>query len=90
MTANSLRRGGRRAAVRASSTCRTASPFDDSGTLYVADRANKRIQLFTPDGEYLGEWTGMGGPNDISRGKDGNFYIAEQEDAGNPAYVDGA
>ena len=28
----------------------------------------------------------MGGPNDISRGKDGNFYIAEQEDDGNPAY----
>jgi sugar lactone lactonase YvrE len=61
--------------------------FDDSGTLYVADRSNKRIQIFTPDGEYLGEWTGMGGPNDISRGKDGNFYIAEQEDSGNPAYV---
>ena len=29
----------------------------------------------------------MGGPNDITRGKDGNFYIAEQEDGGNPAYV---
>jgi hypothetical protein len=28
----------------------------------------------------------MGGPNDISRGKDGNWYIAEQEDGGNPAY----
>ena len=35
----------------------------------------------------LGEWTGMGGPNDITRGKDGNFYIAEQEDEGKPAYV---
>ena len=54
--------------------------FDDDGKLYVADRSNRRIQIFTPDGEYLGEWTGMGGPNDISRGKDGNFYIAEQED----------
>src|SRR5579859_3011033 len=42
--------------------------FDDAGTLYVADRSNKRIQIFTPDGEYLGEWTGMGGPNDITRG----------------------
>jgi DNA-binding beta-propeller fold protein YncE len=61
--------------------------IDDAGRLYVADRANKRIQIFTPEGEYLGEWTGMGGPNDISRGQDGNFYIAEQEDAGNPAYV---
>ena len=51
------------------------------------DRANKRIQIFSPDGDFLGQWTGMGGPNDISRGQDGNFYIAEQEDGGNPAYV---
>ena len=58
----------------------------DDGNLLVADRSNKRIQTFTPEGQYIGEWTGMGGPNDISRGKDGNFYIAEQEDAGNPAY----
>jgi hypothetical protein len=29
----------------------------------------------------------MGSPNDITRGKDGNFYIAEQEDEGQPAQV---
>jgi DNA-binding beta-propeller fold protein YncE len=61
--------------------------FDDQGKLYVADRANKRIQIFTPEGERLGEWTGMGGPNDITRGKDGNFYIAEQEENGGPAHI---
>jgi hypothetical protein len=61
--------------------------FDGDGMLYVADRANKRIQIFTPDGEYRGEWTGMGGPNDITRGADGNYYIAEQEDDGKPAYI---
>jgi hypothetical protein len=61
--------------------------LDDAGNLLVADRSNKRIQIFSPDGDFLGQWTGMGGPNDISRGKDGNFYIAEQEDSGNPAYV---
>jgi DNA-binding beta-propeller fold protein YncE len=61
--------------------------FDPDGTLYVADRANKRIQIFTPEGKFLGMWTGMGGPNDITRGKDGNFYIAEQEDGGKPAQV---
>jgi hypothetical protein len=61
--------------------------FDDAGLLYVADRSNKRIQIFTPEGEYQGEWTGMGGPNDITRGRDGNYYIAEQEDDGKPAYV---
>jgi outer membrane protein TolC len=27
-----------------------------------------------------GQWTGMGGPNGITRGNDGNFYIAERED----------
>jgi DNA-binding beta-propeller fold protein YncE len=48
--------------------------YDDDGKLYVADRSNKRIQIFTPEGDYLGEWTGMGGPNDITRGKDGNHH----------------
>jgi len=61
--------------------------FDPEGKLYIADRANKRIQLFSPDGDFLGMWTGMGGPNDITRGKDGNYYIAEQEDGDRPAYV---
>jgi 6-bladed beta-propeller len=61
--------------------------IDEKGRLCVADRANKRIQIFSEDGEFLGQWTGMGGPNDISRGRDGNFYIAEQEDSGNPAYI---
>ena len=32
-------------------------------------------------------WTGMGGANDITLGADGMFYIAEQEDAGKPAYI---
>jgi DNA-binding beta-propeller fold protein YncE len=61
--------------------------FDSDGKLYVADRANRRIQIFTPDGAFLGQWTGMGGPNDISRAKDGSWVIAEQEADGNPAYV---
>ncbi len=61
--------------------------IDPEGKLYVADRANKRIQIFSPDGEFLDQWTGMGGPNDITRGKDGTFTIAEQESDGNPAYV---
>ena len=61
--------------------------FDPDGKLYVADRANKRIQIFSPEGDFLGMWTGMGGPNDVTRGRDGTFIIAEQEDGGNPAYV---
>ncbi len=57
------------------------------GRLYVADRANQRIQIFSPDGAFLGQWTGMGGPNDITRAQDGSFVIAEQEDGDQPAYV---
>jgi DNA-binding beta-propeller fold protein YncE len=61
--------------------------IDPEGKLYVADRANKRIQVFSPEGDFLGKWTGMGGPNDITRGRDGTFVIAEQEDGDKPAYV---
>jgi sugar lactone lactonase YvrE len=33
---------------------------DESGTIYVADRENGRVQRFTLDGKYLGEWTNLG------------------------------
>lgn len=48
------------------------------GTIYVCDRANKRVQMFTPDGEFVGMWNNMSGPNDIARDADGVFYILEQ------------
>lgn len=52
------------------------------GTLYVSDRANSRVQIFTPDGTFKGMWTGMGGPNDMARDKNGIFYLAEQATSG--------
>jgi len=61
--------------------------IDPDGKLYVADRANRRIKVLSPDGDLLGMWTGMGGPNDITLGKDGIFYIAEQEYDDKPAYI---
>ena len=36
------------------------------GTLYVSDRANARVQVFTPEGQFIGMWTGMGGANDMT------------------------
>jgi DNA-binding beta-propeller fold protein YncE len=61
--------------------------IDGKGRLYISDRANKRFQIFTPEGDFLGMWTGGGGANDIARAKDGTSYIAEQEDDGKPAYI---
>jgi peptidylamidoglycolate lyase len=36
--------------------------LDAQGRVYVADRENNRIQIFTQDGKYLGKWTGFGSP----------------------------
>jgi DNA-binding beta-propeller fold protein YncE len=57
------------------------------GKVYICDRTNRRVQIFSADGEFLSMWTGMGGPNDISRDKDGVFYICEQEVDGEPPFV---
>ena len=55
--------------------------------VYVCDRANRRIQIFDSEGEFITMWAGMGGPNDIAQGPDGLFYICEQEADGNPPRV---
>lgn len=60
---------------------------DADEKVYVCDRANKRIQIFTADGEFINMWTGMGGPNNMVQDNDGLFYIAEQEADGNPPYL---
>ncbi|MFQ6013926.1 MAG: flippase activity-associated protein Agl23 [Anaerolineae bacterium] len=33
---------------------------DNEGNLYVTDTGNKRVQKFSPDGEFLGQWGGAG------------------------------
>ena len=62
------------------------------GKLYVCDRENRRVQVFTTDGEFISMFaTGKRGPNDIALGKDGLFYICEQlagkEPGDSPGYV---
>ena len=60
---------------------------DDGGRVYVCDRENSRIQLFSSDGEYITMWTDIHRPTDISEGSDGNFYVSELEHAGTPPRV---
>ena len=44
----------------------------------VADRENHRIQLFSPDGEYLDQWTGLASPMDFYvDAAAGVIYLAE-------------
>ncbi len=49
----------------------------DHDTVYAADRYNNRVQIFTPAGEYLGEWGGLRLPQSVRKGPDGSFYVAE-------------
>jgi DNA-binding beta-propeller fold protein YncE len=44
-----------------------ALALDGSGRLYLADRANNRIQIFTQDGKFITEWRQFGRPS--------GFYI---------------
>ena len=50
---------------------------DVSGLLYVCDRENSRIQIFTPAGEFVAEWTDVFRPTDIHITDDGIAYISE-------------
>jgi len=47
------------------------------GRVLVADRENDRIQIFTPDGEYLEEWTDVQRPTQIAIDAEGRVYVSE-------------
>lgn len=47
------------------------------GRIYVCDRENSRVQLFTPGGEFVEMWSDIQRPTDISEDPDGNFVISE-------------
>ncbi len=47
------------------------------GRVFVADRQNHRIQIFTPDGEYLAEWTGLRQPCGVHIDDEGHVYVPE-------------
>jgi DNA-binding beta-propeller fold protein YncE len=50
---------------------------DGQKTVYVADRENSRIQLFTPEGKFLAEWTDVARPCQVFVDGIGNVYVAE-------------
>ncbi len=50
---------------------------DKQGTVYVADRENSRLQLFSPDGVFLSEWTNIARPCQVFIDATGYVYVAE-------------
>src|SRR5262249_32252881 len=47
------------------------------GTVYISDRENSRIQLFSAEGAYQGEWTDVARPCQVALDRDGLVYVAE-------------
>ena len=54
-----------------------AIAVDRRGTVYVADRENSRIQVFTAAGEYVTEWPHVDRPDDLYIDADENLFVAE-------------
>ncbi len=57
---------------------------DAQDRIYVSDYGNNRVQVFSPEGEWLGGWGGVGGrpgsfrgPVGIAVGPQGNVYVAD-------------
>ncbi len=49
----------------------------DRDVFYVADRENSRVQLFTPEGKYLSEWTDVARPMQVVLDRDDRAFVAE-------------
>jgi streptogramin lyase len=47
------------------------------GRVFVCDRENDRIQIFSPDGEYLSEWTDTRRPTHVVFDGAGRAYVSE-------------
>jgi sugar lactone lactonase YvrE len=53
--------------------------LDSKGRLYVGDRDNNRIQIFTQDGKYLGQLTQFGRPSGIAIDRNDVLYVTDSE-----------
>jgi hypothetical protein len=45
--------------------------------VYVCDRENHRVQVFTPNGQFKEMWTDIQRPMDIAEFREGTFLISE-------------
>ena len=51
---------------------------DGVGRVYVCDRENNRVQIFSVEGDYLTEWRDFFHPMDIFMDAQGIFYVTDQ------------
>ncbi len=54
-----------------------ALAISPDGRVFVCDRENSRMQVFTQDGDFLDQWNDVSRPCDAFFGPDGLLYVAE-------------
>jgi len=54
---------------------------DAEGLVYIADRNRWRVQIFSPEGRFLRQWTHIGKPFGIVYKEDGYLYICDGTNA---------
>ena len=52
--------------------------IDDNERVYIADRENNRIQIFSLEGDYITEWRDLFHPMDIFQDGKGRFFVSDQ------------
>jgi sugar lactone lactonase YvrE len=55
--------------------------LDSQGRVFIADRTNSRVHVFTPDGKFLASWEQFGRPSALVIDKDDNLYASESQGA---------
>ena len=50
-------------------------PCPVGGALFVADRSNRRIQIFDQDGGFIAQWDQFGAPSGIAIGPDDTMFV---------------
>jgi sugar lactone lactonase YvrE len=65
--------------------------LDSQGRIFVADRGNKRVQIFDQDGRYLAEWKQFSTPENIYITRDDTLYVSDSNSSAtnNPPYKRG-
>ena len=56
-----------------------ALAFDSKGRLFVADRANDRIQIFDQEGKFLDEWKQFSRPSGLYIDRNDVIYVSDSE-----------
>lgn len=70
---------GKRGSAPGEFDCPHGLAFDSRGRLFVADRGNKRIQIFDQEGKFLDEWKQFSRPSGVYIDKNDVLYVADSE-----------